>query len=66
MPRAQTRAAPAAARRQLSLYFKDGRAKVELALAQGRTKGDKRQALAKKDAQRDIDREMGRQRKGKI
>ena len=50
----------------LSLYFKDGRAKVELALAQGRTKGDKRQALAKKDAQRDIDREMGRQRKGKI
>ena len=49
----------------LSLYFKDGRAKVELALAQGRTKGDKRQALAKKDAQREIDREMGRQRKGK-
>jgi SsrA-binding protein len=50
----------------LSLYFKDGRAKVELALAQGRTKGDKRQALAKKDAQRDIDREMGRQRKGNV
>lgn len=48
----------------LSLYFKDGRAKVELALAKGRTKGDKRQAIAKKDAQREIDREMGRQRKG--
>lgn len=48
----------------LSLYFKDGRAKVELALAKGRTKGDKRQAIAKKDAQREIDRELGRQRKG--
>lgn len=48
----------------LSLYFKDGRAKVELALAQGRTKGDKRQALAKKDAAREIERELGRQRKG--
>lgn len=47
----------------LSLYFKDGRAKVELALAKGRTKGDKRQAIAKKDAQREIDRELGRQRK---
>lgn len=49
----------------LSLYFKDGRAKVELALAQGRTKGDKRQALAKKDAAREIARELGRQRTGK-
>lgn len=48
----------------LALYFKDGRAKVELALAKGRTKGDKRQAIAKKDAQREIDRELGRQRKG--
>jgi SsrA-binding protein len=33
-------------------------------LAKGRTKGDKRQAIAKKDAQREIEREMGRQRKG--
>lgn len=48
----------------LSIYFKDGRAKVELALAQGRTKSDKRQALAKKDAEREIARELGRQRKG--
>lgn len=47
----------------LSIYFKDGRAKVELALAQGRTKGDKRQALAKKDAVREIERELGRRRK---
>lgn len=49
----------------LALYFKDGRAKVELGLGKGRTKGDKRQAIAKKDAQREIDREVGRQRKGK-
>jgi SsrA-binding protein len=47
----------------LSLYFKDGRAKVELALAKGRTKGDKRQALAKADADLDIARAMGRARK---
>lgn len=47
----------------LSLYFKDGRAKVELALAKGRTKGDKRQAIAKKDAAREIARELGRNRK---
>jgi len=49
----------------LSLFFKDGRAKVELGLGKGRTKGDKRQAIAKKDAQREIDREVGRMRKGK-
>ena len=47
----------------LSLYFKDGRAKVELSLAKGRTKGDKRQAIAKKDAAREIARELGRDRK---
>ena len=49
----------------LSLYFKDGRVKVELALVKGRTKGDKRQALAKADAQREIRDQMGRHRKGK-
>ena len=38
----------------LSLYFKDGRAKVELALARGRRKYDKRQAIAKRDADREI------------
>ena len=48
----------------LSLYLKDGRVKVELALVKGRTKGDKRQALAKADAERDIRAEMGRRRKG--
>lgn len=40
----------------LRLYFWRGRAKVELALALGKQKGDKREALSKKMAQRDIDR----------
>lgn len=48
----------------LRLYFKDGRAKVELAVARGRQKGDKRQAIAERDSQREIERELGRRRKG--
>ncbi|HEX6444448.1 MAG TPA: SsrA-binding protein SmpB [Streptosporangiales bacterium] len=40
----------------LSLYFKDGKAKVEIALARGKRAYDKRQAIAKRDAQREIDR----------
>jgi SsrA-binding protein len=47
----------------LSLYFKDGKAKVELALAKGRTRGDKRQAIAERDARMEADKEMGRARK---
>lgn len=38
----------------LKLYFKDGRAKVEIALARGRKQQDHRQALAKRDAEREI------------
>jgi SsrA-binding protein len=38
------------------LYFKDGRAKVEIGLAKGKTTYDKRQSLAKKEADRDIQR----------
>jgi SsrA-binding protein len=38
------------------MYFKDGRAKVEIGLAKGKTTYDKRQTLAKKEAQRDIER----------
>jgi SsrA-binding protein len=34
----------------LSLYFKDGRAKLELALGRGRRQHDKRQAIAQRDA----------------
>jgi len=38
----------------LAIYFKDGRAKVDLALARGRRKYDKRAAIAERDAERDI------------
>jgi SsrA-binding protein len=38
------------------LYFKEGRAKVEIGLAKGKTTYDKRQSLAKKEADRDIQR----------
>ena len=38
----------------LKLYFKDGRAKVEIAMAKGRKQQDHRQALAKRDAERDM------------
>ena len=41
----------------LSIYFKDGRAKVELALARGRRQYDKRHAIAARDAGRDAARE---------
>ena len=50
--------------RAAGLYFKEGRAKVELALAKGRHKGDKRQAIAERDADREIAEALGRQRKG--
>jgi SsrA-binding protein len=49
----------------LSLYFRDGRVKVELGVGKGRTKGDKRQAIAERDSQREVEREMGRYKKGK-
>lgn len=49
----------------LSFYFKGGRVKVELALARGRTKGDKRNAMAERDAKLDMQRAMGRQAKGR-
>jgi SsrA-binding protein len=40
----------------LSVYFKDGKAKVELALARGRHTYDKRHAIAERDAGRETDR----------
>jgi len=49
----------------LSMYFENGWAKVELALARGRRSYDKRQALAERDANREIAREMGRHLKGR-
>lgn len=42
----------------LRLYFKDGKAKVELALAKGKKSQDRRQAIAKRDADRDIARAL--------
>jgi SsrA-binding protein len=44
------------------LYFKNGRVKLELALARGREKGDKRRVLAERDAQRQIERALRRRR----
>jgi len=38
----------------LKLYFKDGKVKVEIALAKGRKQHDRRQALAKRDAEREM------------
>jgi SsrA-binding protein len=45
------------------LYFKGGRAKVELALGRGKATLDKRRDLAKKDAQRQIERELKARRR---
>jgi len=42
----------------LALYFQDGYAKVEIALARGKKNYDKRQALAERQAKRDTDRAM--------
>jgi SsrA-binding protein len=50
----------------LSMYFKDGKVKVEIALAKGKKAYDKRQTLAKRDADRDISKAMGRALKGRF
>jgi SsrA-binding protein len=42
----------------LRLYLKRGRAKMEIALAKGKKLYDKRETLAKRDAQRRIDRAL--------
>ena len=44
----------------LSLYFKDGKAKLELGVGRGRKTYDKRQAVAKRDAEREIARSIAR------
>lgn len=48
----------------LSLYLKDGRVKVELALAQGKQDYDKRQDIKRRTAERETVRELGRRVKG--
>ena len=40
------------------IYFKNSKVKVEIALARGKKDYDKRQSIAKKDAQRSMDRKM--------
>ena len=47
----------------LQLYFKNGKAKVEVGVARGKQAHDKRQSLKKADAKRDIDRAMNASRK---
>ena len=49
----------------LALYFKEGRVKVELGLARGKREYDKRQSIAKRDADREIERYAGRKAKGR-
>jgi len=49
----------------LSLYFQDGWVKVEIALARGRRSFDKRQAIARRDADREIARELSDRLRGR-
>jgi len=48
----------------LSLYFKDGKAKVEIALARGKRTYDKRQALAERQSNRETERALARRNRG--
>ncbi len=48
----------------LSLYFDKGKVKVEIALAKGKHSYDKRQDLARRDADRDVRDALGRRNKG--
>ena len=49
----------------LSIYFSDGYAKVELAVATGKKDWDKRQTIAERDARRDVERELSERRRGR-
>ncbi len=44
----------------LKLYFKDGRAKVLIGVAEGKTKGDKRESIKEREANREVARVMRR------
>ena len=48
----------------LSMYFLDGKVKVELGLGRGKKEYDKRQTMAKRDADRELERYAGRRSKG--
>lgn len=47
----------------LSMYLKDNRAKVELGLARGKRVYDKRQAIAERESQRQMEQALARQRR---
>jgi SsrA-binding protein len=49
----------------LQLYFLDGKVKIELALARGKRSYDKRQDMARRDAEREMSRVVGRRSKGR-
>jgi SsrA-binding protein len=46
----------------MRLYFTHGIAKVELGLGKGKRKHEKRQAIAEREANREIERNVGRRR----
>jgi SsrA-binding protein len=46
----------------LRIYLKDGKAKIEIALAKGKRHYDKREEIAKRDAQREMDRRYKQRR----
>ncbi len=48
----------------LSLYWKEGRCKVELALARGRKRGDKREAIREREQKREVERALRKGRRG--
>lgn len=48
----------------LRLYFKGNKVKVEVALARGRRKYDKREAIARREAEREMERRRGKVRRG--
>ncbi|HEY2724729.1 MAG TPA: SsrA-binding protein SmpB [Pseudonocardiaceae bacterium] len=48
----------------MSMYFSDGKVKVEIALARGKRSYDKRADLARRDADREVQRALGRRAKG--
>ena len=48
----------------MAIYFKDGKAKIEVALARGRKRYDKRQAIAQRDSDREAERAHRSRQKG--
>jgi SsrA-binding protein len=49
----------------LQLYFKDGKAKIEVGVARGKKTQDKRSALQERQSKREIDREISNRQSGK-